>query len=143
MDKNLTLHSAFNRRYNSIVERSLYWKVTPPDREALYQKVEDAFLNGFKCCYCQRELKITEPYPSLSVFSLDHDLPFARNGYNNLNNIVICCHSCNIIKGTLRGETYRELLSYIPVSLKDKMFMEIYKGRIADKLERVSLEKNA
>jgi 5-methylcytosine-specific restriction endonuclease McrA len=136
----LTLRAAVMRRYNSIVKRSLAYRIDPPDKELFYQKAEESMLDGFTCCYCGCKLKITEPTPALSVFSFDHYLPIVLHGNNAMSNIVICCHSCNIIKGTMTGDTYKELLSYIPVALKNRMFMEIFRGRIADKIERVQGE---
>lgn len=136
----ITLRAAVTKRYNSILKRSVLYKVVPPDKDQLYNKAESAIFDGFTCCYCGCKLKITEPPPSLSVFSFDHYTPLALGGNNDLKNIVICCHSCNIIKGTMIGDTYKQLLGYVPVALKNKMFIEIFRGRIADKIERVQSE---
>ena len=137
----LTLRAAVNKRYNSIIARSEAYRIAPPDKELFYQKAETCLLDGFTCYYCGGKLKITEPYPSLSTFSFDHYLPIVLHGNNAMSNIVICCHSCNIIKGTMTGDTYKKLLQYIPVELKNQMFIEIYRGRIADKIERDQAEK--
>jgi 5-methylcytosine-specific restriction endonuclease McrA len=137
----ISIRQAFNRRYQSLIARSIIWNVDNPDKDALYEKVQMSYLNGFTCCYCGRQLKITEPLPSLNVFSLDHYRPFAGGGYNNLSNIVICCHSCNIVKGTLNGDTFIELLSYIPKPFINRLFLEIWRGRIADKIDRDENEK--
>jgi len=37
----------------------------------------------------------------------------------------------------MTGDTFKELPKSITVMLKNKVFLEIWKGRLADKLERV------
>ena len=136
----MKLGEAFNSRYLRLVERSRKWEKKPADRDGLWEKVSNCFLEGFKCCYCDCQMVVRQSYPSLEVFSLDHYVPFAAGGDNATQNIVVCCHSCNIIKGTMTGDTFKELMRHIAPELKRKMFMEIWKGRLADKLDRVKTE---
>jgi len=136
----MKLEEAFNSRYKRLVERSQKWGMEPPGKDELWQKVEMCFLEGFSCCYCGCQMMVHQGSPSLEVFSLDHYIPFALGGDNATQNIVVCCYSCNIIKGTMTGDTFKELLKYIPAELKRKMFVEIWKGRLADKLDRIKGE---
>lgn len=136
----MKLGEAFKSRYLRLVERSENWGKKPPDKDELWDKVSTCYLEGFKCCYCGCQMLMHQSYPSFEVFSLDHYVPFAAGGDNVVSNIVVCCHTCNIIKGTMSGDTFKELLKYIPVELKKKMFVEVWKGRLADKLGRVKAE---
>lgn len=135
--KDITLREAFNSRYKRLVEQSERWGKHPPDKEELWDKLGNCFLNGFRCCYCGCKMLRHQTAPSFQVFSIDHYIPFAAGGDNATENIVFCCHSCNIVKGTMTGDTFKELLKNIPVMLKNQMFLEIWKGRLANKLERV------
>ena len=135
------LKERFAKRYTDLLARSRLRGIALVDKNLLWEKVVASFQEGFRCYYCGCALHVRQPRPSPQVFSLDHYLPFALGGKNTVENIVICCHSCNIIKGTMRGGTFEELLHYIPVELKEKMFDEIYRGRLADKLDRVKNER--
>ena len=137
-----TLREAFGTRYQSLLKRSEVWGKARPDKDELWQKLLAHYQDGFLCIYCRTPLMVSQPYPSSSVFSLDHALPFAHGGDNALSNIVICCHACNIIKGTMVRPTFERLLaSLVPFpGLKQQIFTEIWRGRLADKLDRVQLE---
>ncbi|MBA7680351.1 hypothetical protein ES703_88666 [subsurface metagenome] len=137
----MKLRKAFNGRYKRLVERSVKLGIEPPDKDKLWQKVEMCFLEGFKCCYCGCQMMKYQRAPSLEAFSLEHYIPFAAGGDNATQNIVVCCHSCNIVKGTMTGDTFKELMEHITPELKRKMFMEIWKGRLADKLDKVKAEE--
>lgn len=136
----MKLSEAFNSRYKRLVERSRNLRIEPPDRDRLWQKVEKCFLEGFQCCYCGCRMMVHQSFPSLEAFSLDHSVPLAAGGDNEMSNIVICCHSCNIVKGTMTGDTFKELLGSISPRLKRKMFREMQSGRLANKLTRIEAE---
>ncbi len=137
-----TLREAFSSRYQNLLRRSEQWGKVAPDKDALWQKLQEHYENGFRCYYCHEPLVVSQPFPSQNVFSFDHGLPFAQGGDNNIHNIVICCHACNIIKGTMKHRTFECLLkSLIPFpGLKQQIFIEIWRGRLADKIDRVAEE---
>ncbi|MBU1067187.1 HNH endonuclease [Patescibacteria group bacterium] len=136
----MKLSEAFNSRYKRLVERSEKWGKRPPNKDELWGKLETCFLDGFKCCYCGCKMLRHQTAPSFQAFSIDHYIPFAAGGDNTTGNIVFCCHSCNIVKGTMSGDTFKELLKYIPVELKNRIYLEIWKGRLAEKLDRIKVE---
>lgn len=118
-------------------------------REAF--KFEDALLllfecyeEGFYCYYCKKQLKLKDEKPYLDVPSIDHKIPLSIGGRNDISNCVVCCHQCNIIKGTLTDTTFGRLLHAInstnPELLKN-LFEESFKGKLAYKLERLKVEK--
>lgn len=94
-----TLKSAVHRRIIALNKRSVIWSEPLPDEDAIYNKVEQNLLNGFICCYCGRHLKITESSPSLSVFSLDHYIPFASGGYNHISILLYVATHAISLKG--------------------------------------------
>ena len=135
--KDVTLRQAFDTRYTRLVEQSERWGRCLPSKDELRNKLEHCFLDGFNCCYCGCKMLRHQTAPSFQAFSIDHYIPLAAGGDNTTSSIVFCCHSCNIVKGTMTGDTFKELLKSITVMLKNKVFLEIWKGRLADKLERV------
>lgn len=57
---------------------------------------------GGRCAYCRdpmtkRPKNIARQIPS-SV-TIDHLIPKSRGGTNGLANLVLCCASCNMLKG--------------------------------------------
>lgn len=138
-----TLREAFSSRYRSLVERSELLGKTLPNKDELWLKLWAEYNNGFHCYYCGKHLVVSEPNPATSVFSFDHALPFAQGGDNNIANIVICCHECNIIKGTMKSTTFQALMMLLQPypQLKASMFEEVRRGRLADKLDRVQAER--
>lgn len=107
-----------------------------------YNDIENYFKFSQKeklfCEYCGIELQeISEP-PYTFAPSLDHKNPKSRGGENSFDNIAICCHRCNIIKGTMTDTTFKkmlELLNKEPLAL-EQIMQEAFKGRFADKLRR-------
>ena len=47
-----------------------------------------------RCYYCQILLTYNN-WPSLTFASVDHIIPVARNGTNDLDNLCVCCLKCN------------------------------------------------
>lgn len=47
--------------------------------------------DGFRCQYCQRDLKGLRP----RLVTLDHITPVALGGSNDSTNLVTCCKNCN------------------------------------------------
>lgn len=133
---NNTLREQFNRRYNNLLARENLRKLPPPDKEKLYEKLLMAYLDGFQCCYCGLKMEVHQPYPNLLVFSFDHYIPLANGGDNDIDNIVFCCHSCNLTKGTMTGDTYKALLESISDKLKNQVISQSWKSRLAGSIER-------
>lgn len=50
---------------------------------------------GYVCEYCFSQLRYS-PDP----FSVDHIVPVARGGFNNVNNLALACQGCNGFKFT-------------------------------------------
>jgi len=96
------------------------------------------------CEYCGIKLKARPDPPYYESVSLDHKVPKARGGYNTFQNIAICCHQCNIVKGTMLDvtfKTFHELLDADP-HWKKQIFDEIFLGRKANKINRLFGKKD-
>lgn len=95
-----------------------------------------------KCYYCKKELNPSDNYPYRNAVSLDHKIPKALGGKNSLDNVVICCCECNIIKGTMNDQTYFLFLNILNQHPKEKeiIFKELFWGRRRNKIKRENKE---
>lgn len=59
-----------------------------------------------QCPYCQR-------VPSWPELSFDHIQPSSREGPNSVENIVVCCATCNREKGNLTADEFKLLLAFL------------------------------
>lgn len=128
-------------RWNNIVKRSEAAKLSPPDKEALWEKVLKSYRNGFRCAYCERKLEIVDRiYPHKRSFSLDHKTPISCGGDNSIDNLEVVCHECDIIKSTMTSSTFLEFLQALKNSdptLLERVYTEIWNGRMANKLGNI------
>lgn len=96
----------------------------------------NSYENGFKCCYCGRPLRLHAQYPYYAAPSVDHRIPISNKGTDDVDNLVLCCHACNIVKGTLDCDLYEEFISIIKKSPRWKKMIEgWFLGRMANLLE--------
>jgi len=94
------------------------------------------------CHYCGKELLAKDTPPYRNVISLDRIIPICDGGKNSFDNIAICCAECNIIKGTMNAETFSKLLECLTsCGIKQEVFNQIYRGRLANKLTRLNKAK--
>lgn len=113
-----------------------------PDKEELWEKVKENWKSGFMCEYCGRKMVVKDSeYPHSRSFSLDHKVSLNLGGDNSIDNFAIACHQCNVVKGTLRASTFKRLLQQDDAllddpSFLDRVFLEMWDGRLASKLER-------
>lgn len=62
------------------------------------------------CYYCGKELQ-----DFTKQKTIDHKIPISRGGTNDINNLVVCCHSCNsgkCDKTDIEYFNYRRLKNY-------------------------------
>lgn len=90
-EKNPHIHLAAKSRY---MARQHGCEVIPYDRKAVYER------DGGRCRYCGKATK-----------AVDHVLPLSRGGPDSFENVVLCCHSCNVSKN---NRTVEEWLSNDP-----------------------------
>lgn len=110
--------------------------------------------NGIQCCYCQKLLKYKSQtcYPYKDVGSIDHMKPQHEGGSNTLDNLALCCHQCNVVKGTMNSDTFLEIFEAFEKAgkgkkgvdssrnLKQRFLDEVWASRLANKIERVNDE---
>ena len=90
--------------------------MTKEIRQAVYQKY-----NGH-CAYCGKEI-------SYKDMQIDHFIPKAQGGVNNLPNLMPSCRICNHYKRDNSIEYFRECIATIPSKLAERQY--IYKVGIA------------
>ncbi len=128
-------------------------------REEIFERFglfnEEHMRSGIiKCCYCQKILKYKSQtcYPWKDVGSIDHKIPQHEGGPNTLDNLVLSCHQCNIVKGTMNSDTFLEMFEAFDKTgkgkggvdssknLKQRFLDEVWASRLANKIERVNYD---
>jgi 5-methylcytosine-specific restriction endonuclease McrA len=107
-----------------------------------------------QCCYCQKTLKYKTQtcYPWKDVGSIDHKKPQHEGGSNTLDNLVLSCRQCNVVKGTMNSDMFLEMFKLFDKSgdkkkgidssrnLKQRFLDEVWASRLANKIERVKYD---
>jgi len=75
------------RRINNQRYRAKKLELTHTLTQQQWESIKQLFNN--KCCYCGREIKLTQ----------EHFIPITKYGEYTINNIIPCCSSCNSSKG--------------------------------------------
>ncbi len=85
------------REYNGVLLISGFTKAHQ-ERKSLGRKVRHAVLADGKCYACG----------SSEELQVDHNIPIARGGSSNIENLVPLCRKCNIAKGTKTLQEFME-----------------------------------
>ena len=136
------LNDVFERRWHTLELRSTRQKITLPPKEQLRKLLYQSFSNGFKCDYCQTQLKIKDAYPYHSVFSFEHKKSIHCGGDNNIENLSVVCHRCNVTKGPMSEETWRAIIEHLPPELFNRMCNELFSASISKELKRQGLSRD-
>lgn len=131
------LIKAVYSRYYRQKKRAEQHNVEPPIKQDMIDLAIENYNNGFKCSYCEKDLKITQPKPNLDVFSFDHDISMHAKGSNDIKNFVICCHECNIIKGVMPGWLFKRILQELTPETQKLLRQYWWDARFAEKLDRL------
>ncbi len=137
------LRQLANIKYQRLKKRSEILKIQPPTKEDIENILFESYDNGFKCYYCNKTLDIDCPKPYKDSPSIDHKKPLNDGGTNNRDNMILCCHACNLIKGTKTADTYIAMigaLRNVP-GLCESYFNESFNGRLAIMIEQHINEK--
>lgn len=137
------MYKIVKRRYDSLVKRSETFGIEKPELSSLKKLFEIAYDNGFTCHYCGDKLLLHPPHPYKKSPSVDHRIPLTSGGTNDLSNLVLCCHQCNIIKGTLDDKVFYRLLKVLESDkeLRPLLFDKWFNYGLANKIERNKMEK--
>lgn len=132
------LREKFESRWRNLVKNSEKYGVPTPNKELVWIKILSRFQGGRRCAYCDCILMIKDSRPlHPQVFSIDHKISLDDGGDSSIENLEIVCHRCNIVKGTIRYDTFQDMINILPPTLLDRMFEEMIPGRMASKLNRV------
>lgn len=138
-----TLKKKTNQRFLRIVQRSKILNIDEPKFQDIIFLIEKSFNDGFLCCYCKRKLDLTTTRPYYSVFSIDHKIPLSRGGSNSIDNLAVCCNVCNIVKGTMTDVEFLSTFFKLPENTRVELFLNIYRGQLAKKIDRVCFENSS
>ena len=75
------------------------------------------------------------------LFSYDHKRPLSKGGGQDINNVVTCCMTCNILKNDMSYETFSKMITFIPHHLFPDIFAEIWFRNDALKAKLYELQK--
>ena len=133
------IHTVARRRYISHKKRNARLGLPLPIETDFVNALMKSHNEGFKCVYCNRPLAFSGDKKDL--VSIDHAIPLTSGGSSAPDNLVISCVACNMFKGTMRGDTYRELIARINnPAFFERVINESYRGRVAAKIERMEDE---
>jgi len=79
--------------------------------------------DAYRCQYCNKQCE----HGNIGV---DHILPESRGGLNTWNNVVTCCHTCNMIKDNKTPQEAEMKLTRVPG--KPKGFREIVRIKLGE-----------
>ncbi len=133
------LRQRFELRWYNLEKKAKQRSLPIPDKESLFEIIRYKYEKNFVCEYCGQRLLICDTIPPhFKSFSIDHRTSLDAGGDNTLENFAVTCTRCNIIKGTMTEQTYREFLKPFlhNQDLLDQVFKEMFNGRFANKLER-------
>jgi len=131
------------KRFYKHKKRSEKLNIDGPKLHDYIDIFKESYKNGFFCYYCGKKLKFVSTHPFSDVPSVDHKIPLNMKGTNNKENLAICCYACNLIKGTMSSETFKNIIKSIDKETLDKMFKESFSGKFANKLERINIENES
>ena len=80
------------------------------NRQEIYQKY-----NGH-CAYCGREIAFRD-------MQVDHLIPKANGGTDDMDNLMPSCRSCNHYKRAETLESFRRMIETIPVKLGKREYI--------------------
>jgi len=114
-------------------------------------QIDDHFkfrdMEVIKCEYCKKRLihrVFHKPDDNLhkAAPSIDHKIPQAMNGSGELENFAVCCHECNVIKGSLTAKTFKRLLKAVDeyderhgTDMREAFLDEWWFGRLAETIQ--------
>jgi 5-methylcytosine-specific restriction endonuclease McrA len=138
------LNDVFERRWRTIEQRAIREKKSLPQKGQIFKLFLEAYYNpnGFKCDYCGVQLKIKDIPPYYFVWSLEHKQSLFSGGTNAIENLAVVCHRCNLTKGPMSEETWRQIIKFLPQDVFNNMCNELFAASMAKKLERQGLGRN-
>lgn len=80
--------------------------------EGVTDKLMQAYTNGFKCPYCNCTMLIESGHST--SYTIDHRISRSiNNGTDLVDNIDFICFGCNLFKGTMSADEYKQIVGAI------------------------------
>ena len=90
-------------------------------REMMYHAAEG------RCALCGRKILY-------NAISLDHIIPLAMGGADDISNIQVTCRECNLFKGSILPDSFMELITEIFLYQMEKKQGNSFKWKIVHRL---------
>ena len=131
MDEEEELRKELNKRIKTLT-------MDTETKEELFKKLLNCYENGFKCFYCKERMELK--FENELGFTIDHTIPKAKNGKDNVGNLEFVCFQCNSMKADKDAGWFiknvkrlkerkrrREEAKAIRAATKDKRVRDSYK----------------
>ena len=99
-----------DRRFKKLKSRCFIKNYDEPLKYEICLSYFKNLKEGFKCEYCKNAM-CYDDYESPRLATLDHKVPLCNGGTHKSDNIVICCLSCNTLKGSKSLIEFDKLLN--------------------------------
>ena len=116
-------------------KRVKYLNLGDQAKEELFLKFLKSWDAGFRCLYCKKEMDL--PFEHEYSFSIDHTIPRAKGGKDEVSNLEIVCRNCNYLKGTMSAKKYINRMRYLNAR---KLKREAWKAKRAAKKDEQTRE---
>ena len=140
------LNTLVSRRVATINKRSELYNLPQVTHETVKHLFLESLKSGFKCKYCNETLKLySSKFDFRLAASIDHIIPITSGGTNDIENLVISCTRCNLVKGTMKEKHFK---LFIRTLLEDggrtellEWLEDAYQHALAYKIERTKIEE--
>lgn len=109
-------------------------KLDEQAKEELYGKFSACWATGFKCFYCKRRMELH--FENELSFSIDHLIPKAKNGKDEISNLEFVCRDCNLLKGDMDAKKYIDNMGRLKSRKKKNEYWKAKKSSKNDEQTR-------
>ena len=122
---NEQLRAEFNKRIKSL-------KLTKEATEELFLKFKVSFFDeGFLCVYCNKRMELE--FENEKGFTLDHTIPKAKKGKDDVGNLEFVCFQCNSMKADKDAEWFIKNVKRLKLRKQKREYFKAQKATVEDK----------
>ena len=124
------IKNIFDRRFVKIVRRCNEQNYPTPKKEVFKEVLQESLNNGFKCEYCNVQLRWKGRTNSKSgvnyedLFTFDHLRPVSKNGVHTKDNIKVVCLACNVLKDNHDFDDFIHYSKKLDPKIRSKLYFD-------------------